>query len=105
MTAGTSTAAGAAEAEAAQGTGASGGAAVARSDVRLVAGRLAPDELAAIAVVVSAMSVTSRLEAQERSLADGIGGASAWSSPVHTHVGGHTERLRPSSTCWTFTDR
>ena len=102
MSAGTRTAAGAAEAV--QGAGASGGA-VAPSDVRLVAGRLAPDELAAIAVVVSAMSVTSRLEAQERSLADGIGGASAWSSPVHTHVGGHTERLRPSSTCWTFTDR
>ncbi|MEY8656156.1 hypothetical protein [Brachybacterium paraconglomeratum] len=103
MTAGTRTASG--TAEAAQGAGASGGAAVAPSDVRLVAGRLAPDELAAIAVVVSAMSVTSRLEAEERSLADGFGGASAWSSPVHTHVGGHTERLRPSSTCWTFTDR
>ncbi len=102
MSAGTRTAASAAEA--AQGAGASG-AAVAPSDVRLVAGRLAPDELAAIAVVVSAMSVTSRLEAEERSLADGVGGASAWSSPVHTHVGGHTERLRPSSTCWTFTDR
>ena len=102
MSAGTRTAAGAAEAV--QGAGASGGA-VAPSDVRLVAGRLAPDELAAIAVVVSAMSVTSRLEAEERSLADGFGGASAWSSPVHTHVGGHTERLRPSSTCWTFTDR
>lgn len=102
MSAGTRTASGAAEAV--QGAGASGGA-VAPSDVRLVAGRLAPDELAAIAVVVSAMSVTSRLEAEERSLADGFGGASAWSSPVHTHVGGHTERLRPSSTCWTFTDR
>jgi hypothetical protein len=75
------------------------------ADVRLVEGRLAPDELAAIAVVVSAMSVTSRLEAQERSLADGLGGASAWSSPVHTPGGGHAERLRPSSTCWMFTDR
>ncbi|MCT1909277.1 acyl-CoA carboxylase epsilon subunit [Brachybacterium paraconglomeratum] len=102
MSAGTRTAASAAEA--AQGAGASGSA-VTPSDVRLVAGRLAPDELAAIAVVVSAMSVTSRLEAEERSLADGVGGASAWSSPVHTHVGGHTERMRPSSTCWTFTDR
>ena len=102
MSTGTRTAAGAAEAV--QGAGASGGA-VAPSDVRLVAGRLAPDELAAIAVVVSAMSVTSRLEAEERSLADGFGGASAWTSPVHTHLGGHTERLRPSSTCWTFTDR
>jgi len=75
------------------------------SDVRLVAGRLAPDELAAIAVVVSAMSVTSRLEAEERSLADGSGGASAWTSPVHTHGGAHTERLHPSATCWMFTDR
>lgn len=93
----------------AAGAGPSGGpsdaAALTPSDVRLVAGRLAADELAAIAVVVSAMSVTSRLEAEERSLADGLGGASAWTSPVHTHVGGHTERLRPSSTCWTFTDR
>ena len=102
MTAGTRTASG--TAEAVQGAGASGGA-VAPSDVRLVAGRLAPDELAAIAVVVSAMSVTSRLEAEERSLADGFGGASAWPSPVHTHLGGPTERLRPSSPSWTFTDR
>lgn len=100
MTADDSTAAGTAS-----GAGSSGAAGITPSDVRLVSGRLASDELAAIAVVVAAMSVTSRLEAEERSLADGLGGASAWTSPVHTHVGGHTERLRPSSTCWTFTDR
>ena len=60
-----------------------------RADVRLVAGRLGPDELAAIAVVVSAMSVTSRLEAEERSLGGGGVQDSAWTSPVHTHARGH----------------
>ena len=75
------------------------------ADVRLVAGRLAADELAAIAVVVSTMSVTSRLEAEERSLAEGRHGASAWTSPVHTHGGAHHERLRPSASCWMFADR
>ena len=53
--------------------------AVRPSDVRLVQGYLRDDELAAIAVVVSAMSVTSRLEAEERLLAEGRGaGAGAW---------------------------
>ena len=75
------------------------------ADVRLVAGRLAADELAAIAVVVSTMSVTSRLEAEERALAEGRHGASAWISPVHTHGGAHRERLRPSASCWMFADR
>ena len=103
MSAGTRTAASAAEA--AQAAGASGGAAVAPSDVRLVAGRLAPDELAAIAVVVSAMSVTSRLEAEERSLAEGLGGESGWTSPVHTHARGHAQRLHPSASAWLHADR
>ena len=79
--------------------------AVQAADVRLVAGRLAADELAAIAVVVSAMSVTSRLEAEERALAEGRLGGSAWTSPVHTHGGAHRERLHPSSSCWMYADR
>ena len=79
--------------------------AVRPSDVRLVQGYLRDDELAAIAVVVSTMSVTSRLEAEERSLAEGLHGASAWTSPVHTHGGAHHERLRPSASCWMFADR
>ncbi|WP_114855609.1 acyl-CoA carboxylase epsilon subunit [Brachybacterium sp. YJGR34] len=76
------------------------------SDVRLVQGTLRDDELAAIAVVVSAMSVTSRLEAEERSLAEGRGaGAGAWSDPVHTHPRGHVLRSAPSPSAWQFSDR
>ncbi|MFC7376592.1 acyl-CoA carboxylase subunit epsilon [Brachybacterium sp. GCM10030268] len=77
-----------------------------RADVRLVRGQLASDELAAIAVVVSAMSVTSRLEAEERDLAEGrTGGPSAWSDPVHTHPRAHGLRSHPSPTAWQFSDR
>lgn len=79
--------------------------AAAAADVRLVRGHLAADELAAIAVVVSAMSVTSRLEAEERALAEGRHGASAWGAPAHTHAAAHRERLRPSPSAWIFTDR
>ena len=94
-------------ASAAKGPSADGSVAEAapRSDVRLVAGRLAADELAAIAVVVSAMSVTSRLEAEERSLAEGLGGESGWTSPVHTHARGHAQRLHPSASAWLHADR
>lgn len=77
-----------------------------RTDVRLVQGRLAADELAAIAVVVSAMSVTSRLEADERALAQGrVGGPGAWSDPVHSHPRSHSLRHRASATAWQFSDR
>ena len=76
------------------------------SDVRLVQGYLRDDELAAIAVVVSAMSVTSRLEAEERLLAEGRGaGAGAWNDAVHTHPRGHGLRGLPSATAWQFSDR
>ena len=76
------------------------------SDVRLVQGYLRDDELAAIAVVVSAMSVTSRLEAEERLLAEGRGpGAGAWNDPVHCHPRGHGLRGLPSTTAWQFSDR
>ena len=73
--------------------------------MRLVAGRLAADELAALAVVVSGKSVTSPLAAAERALAEGRLGGSAWTSPVHTHGGAHRERLHPSSSCWLYADR
>ena len=77
-----------------------------RADVRLVQGRLAADELAAIAVVVSAMSVTSRLEADERALAQGrVGGPGAWSDPVHSHPRSHALRHHASAAAWQFSDR
>jgi len=77
-----------------------------RTDVKLVQGRLAADELAAIAVVVSTMSVTSRLEADERALAEGRGGGpSAWNGPVHSHPRAHALRGHASPTAWQFADR
>ncbi|MDN6301633.1 MAG: hypothetical protein ACTMKY_07970 [Dermabacteraceae bacterium] len=80
--------------------------AVRPSDVRLVQGYLRDDELAAITVVVSAMSVTSRLEAEERLLAEGRGaGAGAWNDPVHAHPRAHGLRSLPSATAWQFSDR
>ncbi|MGO1568412.1 MAG: acyl-CoA carboxylase epsilon subunit [Brachybacterium sp.] len=76
------------------------------SDVRLVKGHLRDEELAAIAVVVSAMSVTSRLEADERLLAEGLAaGAGAWSDPVHCHPRAHGLRGLPSAAAWQFSDR
>lgn len=76
------------------------------SDVRLVQGYLRDDELAAIAVVISAMSVTSRLEAEERALAEGQGaGAGAWADPVHCHPRAHGLRGLPSPAAWQFSDR
>ncbi|MGO2191450.1 MAG: hypothetical protein ACTH43_02395 [Brachybacterium sp.] len=76
------------------------------SDVRLVQGYLRDDELAAIAVVISAMSVTSRLEAEERTLAEGQGaGAGAWADPVHGHPRAHGLRGLPSPAAWQFSDR
>lgn len=80
--------------------------AVRPSDVRLVQGYLRDEELAAIAVVVSAMSVTSRLEAEERLLAEGRGAAAgAWSDPVHCHPRAHGLRGLPSPAAWQFSDR
>lgn len=80
--------------------------AVRPSDVRLVHGYLRDDELAAIAVVVSAMSVTSRLEAEERLLAEGRGaGAGSWNDAVHSLPRAHGLRARPSANAWQFSDR
>ncbi|UEJ82549.1 hypothetical protein Bra3105_17235 [Brachybacterium halotolerans subsp. kimchii] len=80
--------------------------AVAGGDVRLVAGRLADDELAAIAVAVSAMSVASRIEAGERALADEHrGAAGAWSDAAHSFPRSHALRALPSESAWMFSDR
>lgn len=79
--------------------------AAARADVRAVRGHLATDELAAIAVVVSAMSVTSRVEAEERQLAAGASASSAWSDPVHCHPRAHGLRGHASPNAWQFADR
>ena len=79
--------------------------AITPADVRLVRGQLETQELAAIAVVVSAMSVTSRLEAEERSLAEGTGHSSAWTDLVHCHPRAHGLRGQASSTAWQFADR
>ena len=76
-----------------------------RADVRLSRGRLAPDELAAIAVVVSAMSVTSRMEAEERDLAEGIGGENCWADAIRTHPRSHALRGLASPSAWQFSDR
>lgn len=79
---------------------------VAASDVRIINGHLTDTELAAIAVVVSAMSVTSRLEAEERELAQGLTGpTSAWCDPVHSHPRAHGLRSRPGPSAWQFSDR
>lgn len=76
------------------------------ADVRLVHGHLSEPELAAIAVVVSAMSVTSRLEARERALAEGADdAASAWMDPVHRLPRGHALRGAASPSAWQFSDR
>lgn len=76
------------------------------ADVRLVHGHLEADELAAIAVVVSTMSVTSRIEAEERTLAEGMGAASsAWSDPVHCHPRAHALRSQAAPSAWLFYDR
>jgi hypothetical protein len=75
-------------------------------DVRLVAGRLADDELAAIAVAVSAMSVASRIQADERRLAEQHrAGGDGWSDPVHRFPRSHALRTLPSEAAWLFSDR
>ena len=52
------------------------------------------------------MSVTSRLEAEERLLAEGRGaGAGAWTDPVHCHPRSHALRHQASPTAWQFSDR
>ena len=76
------------------------------SGVRVVTGRLETEELAAIAVVVSAMSVTSRLEAEERMLAEGhSAGAGVWNDPVHCHPRTFEVRNHCSDAAWRFSHR
>jgi hypothetical protein len=82
---------------------------VARPDVRLVAGRLSDVEVAAIVVALSAMSVTSRLEADERNVAEAYASDAAaldgWDDPIHRLPRTHTLRTQPSATAWMFSDR
>ncbi len=75
------------------------------SQVRVTRGKLSDAELAAVAVVVSAMSVTSRLEAEERMLAEGSPESSAWNDPVHQLPRSHSLRSRPGPGAWQFSDR
>jgi len=76
------------------------------ADVRLVKGHLSDSELAAVAVVVSAMSVTSRVEAHERQLAQRYAGTGdGWTDPVHRIAGAHRLRRLPSESAWQFADR
>ncbi|MCT1653329.1 hypothetical protein [Brachybacterium muris] len=76
------------------------------SGVRVVTGRLETEELAAIAVVVSAMSVTSRLEAEERLLTEGhSAGAGVWNDPVHCHPHTFEARNHCSEAAWRYSHR
>ncbi|MCT2261072.1 hypothetical protein M3F59_05435 [Brachybacterium muris] len=80
--------------------------AVAAAGVRVVTGRLETEELAAIAVVVSAMSVTSRLEAEERLLTEGhSAGAGVWNDPVHCHPHTFEARNHCSEAAWRYSHR
>jgi hypothetical protein len=83
--------------------------AAAAASVRLESGRLSNDELAAIAVAVSALSVASRLEAEERALAEASGvsgtGSDAWTDAAHRLQQGHRLRSLPSDNAWVFSDR
>ncbi|EWS80759.1 hypothetical protein BF93_01360 [Brachybacterium phenoliresistens] len=89
-----------------QGGPAGDGATPSPADVRLIKGHLSDSELAAVAVVVSAMSVTSRVEAHERQLAQRYAGTGdGWTDPVHRIAGAHRLRRLPSESAWQFADR
>lgn len=80
--------------------------AVAAAGVRVVTGHLETEELAAIAVVVSAMSVTSRLEAEERTLAEShSAGSGVWNDPVHCHPHTFEARNHCSEAAWRYSHR
>lgn len=75
-------------------------------DVRLVTGHLTDHELAALTVVVSALSVTSRQEAQQRRLLEGAATvADGWGDPVHRLPGMHAARALPTDCAWQFSHR
>ncbi|MGP9693904.1 acyl-CoA carboxylase epsilon subunit [Brachybacterium sp. AOP25-B2-12] len=78
-----------------------------RPDVRLVAGRLSDEELAAVAVALSALSVASRAEASERALAEGQGpgGGDGWTDAVHRLPGTHAARVLAADGAWQFSHR
>ncbi|WP_411769568.1 hypothetical protein, partial [Citrobacter sp. HSTU-ABk15] len=72
----------------------------------VVTGHLETEELAAIAVVVSAMSVTSRLEAEERALAEShLAGSGVWNDPVHCHPHTFEARNHCSEAAWRYSHR
>ena len=80
--------------------------AAAAAGVRVVTGYLETEELAAIAVVVSAMSVTSRLEAEERALAEShSAGSGVWNDPVHCHPHTFEARNHCSEAAWRYSHR
>ena len=80
--------------------------AAAAAGVRVVTGHLETEELAAIAVVVSAMSVTSRLEAEERALAEShSAGSGVWNDPVHCHPHTFEARNHCSEAAWRYSHR
>ncbi|CAM3969160.1 hypothetical protein M3A96_05145 [Helcobacillus massiliensis] len=74
--------------------------------VKLVSGQLSNDELAAIAVAVSALSVVAREEAHQRELESRSGDrGTGWSSPVHRVRGGHALRGERGPMAWRFNHR
>lgn len=75
-------------------------------DVSLVSGHVSADELAAIAVAVSAMSVASREEAHERELAERAGAPrSTWASAIHRMPQAVQLRSVPGTQAWKFSHR
>lgn len=75
-------------------------------DVALVSGYVSADELAAIAVAVSAMSVASREEAHERELAERAGApTSGWASAIHRLPQAVHLRSTPGAQAWKFSHR
>ncbi len=76
------------------------------TDVQLISGHASDDELAAISVAVSALSVLSREEAYERELAERAGAPhSEWNSAMRRFPSATQLRTQPSPTAWTFSQR
>lgn len=76
------------------------------SEVQLVSGHLSSDELAAIAVAVSAVSALSRAEAHERELMDRSGAPrSGWNAAYQRIPSAHLLRAQPGQEAWAFSHR
>lgn len=77
-----------------------------RSELRLVSGSLSDEELAAVTVAISALNAASRVEAEERRLADGArAGSDGWSDAVHRLPGMHAARNQCGEAAWAFSHR